>query len=146
VDHRDHSSVRVCAGTPPTVGGHRNEGLRDVFRTQTVIALIGSAALAAASAGSVGFAARAPVGSKVRPIPAATQTGFKAATVKARSIVWFRNVDGAPHNAIGRGINSGTPVVGVGARFKVRAPKTPGRYSYICGVHTNMRGLLTVVT
>ena len=143
--HRDHSSVRVGAGSLPTVGVIATKGLRGVFRTPTVIAFVGSAALAAASAGSVGLAARASLGSKVRPIPAATQTGFKAATVKARSIVWFRNVDGAPHNAIGRGINSGTPVVGVGARFKVRAPKTPDSYSYICGVHTNMRGLLTVV-
>jgi plastocyanin len=114
-----------------------------VTQRSLIFSILSATALLASVATSAQVAAR--LGSEARPIPAVTTTGFRAATVAVGSVVWFVNADGKPHNAIGRGINSGVPVTGIGTTFRAIAPRRPGRYSYICGVHTNMRGVLTVV-
>ena len=111
--------------------------------------LVVSAAIAASA---VGFAtAASPVGSKGNPVKATTSPskGFspKVVTVAPGSMVFFTNVDKAPHNAVHDPV-SGKPKFTSGAatkgNFALKAPTKTGRYSYICTVHPFMEGTLVV--
>jgi plastocyanin len=113
-------------------------------RNRLIVSLMASAAITGAVGVGTGLAA-GKVGTKGNPVKADIAKGFNTATVKASSIVFFTNVDGAPHNAVGTGVNSGAPVTGKGKRFKVKAPAKAGTYNYICQVHPNMKGKLIVV-
>jgi plastocyanin len=122
-----------------------------VARTRAVVCSLLAASMVTAAAG-IGVAAGAgAAGSKSNPIKAqATQTkGFNPGkvTVKAGSKVYFKNLDGAPHNAFAAkkgklpGFTSGTAT---SKNFTLTAPKVAGTYSYICQVHPFMKGTLVV--
>lgn len=113
-------------------------------RNRLIVSLMTSAAITGAVGVGTGMAA-GKVGSKGNPIKADLTKGFNTATVKVKSIVYFVNVDGTPHNALGKGVNSGAPVTGKGTPFKAKAPVKTGTYNYICQVHPNMKGKLIVV-
>jgi plastocyanin len=118
-------------------------------RTRAVVCSLLAASMVTAAAG-IGVAAGA-AGSKSNPIKAQTSAsngfGPKKVTVKAGSKVYFKNVDGAPHNAFATkkgklpGFTSGPAKTG---NFSLTAPKVTGTYSYICQVHPFMKGTLVV--
>ncbi len=110
----------------------------------TRIALIPCAlalGLAAGAAVAPFAALGAAPGSKASPVGVSTSPGFKPATVTAKpgAVVYFKNLDGAPHNAVATKKVKGKPVFTSGSAtsgsFKFTAPKTPGTYSFTCTVH-----------
>jgi plastocyanin len=80
-------------------------------------------------------------GSKASPVATSISPGFKPSTVTAKpgAVVYFKNVDGAPHNAVATKKAKGKPVFTSGSAtsgsFKFTAPKTPGTYTFTCTVH-----------
>lgn len=118
-------------------------------RSPLLCGVAASAVLAAAAAGLADGAA--PAGTVANPIRATTSTtkGFspRAVTVRPRSVVRFRNVDGARHSVV-QDVLSGRPAFTSGrptrGDFRITAPAKPGTYSYICKVHGFMRGTLIV--
>jgi plastocyanin len=104
----------------------------------------------ATAAAGVGVAAT-KAGTKAKPIgaQASSTRGFnpKAVTVKPGTKVYFKNLDGADHNAFAQkkgklpGFTSGTPTT---KNFTLKAPKVVGTYSYICQVHPFMKGTLII--
>lgn len=130
--------------------------MRRTLTFLTVAAL--SAALAAGAAGGSPAKDGAPTGAGPAVATAdATKTvaarirGFapRRIVVSGRTLVRFRNVDGALHNAVasrkiaGRSaFTSGAPRPGA---FSFRAPRRKGTYAYICEVHPlTMRGTVVV--
>jgi plastocyanin len=109
--------------------------------------------VAASLAGGLlaGAAFAAPVGSKANPVKAreAKVLGFKPnpLIVKPGALVWFRSVDGKPHNARSRKVVRGKPVFTSNVSpttFSIRAPKAVGSYPYFCIVHSIQKGVLIV--
>ena len=99
-------------------------------------------ALALAGAGLASVAALgATPGTKASPVGAATSSGFKPGLVTAKpgAVVYFKNLDGAPHNAVATKTAKGKPVFTSGSAtsgsFKFTAPKATGTYSFTCTVH-----------
>ena len=111
--------------------------------------LVVSAAVAASAAAIA--ASAAPAGSKANPVTATTSPGKgfgpARAVARPRARVYFKNLDKARHNAVEDAVGA-RPAFSSGAptskSFSLRAPSTPGRYSYICAVHGFMRGTLLV--
>jgi plastocyanin len=60
-------------------------------------------------------------------------------TAKPGAVVYFKNLDGEPHNAVATKKVKGKPAFTSGSatsgNFKFTAPKTPGTYSFTCTVH-----------
>ena len=131
---RDPWRLRPVDGTSTAVldsllafTGPDDEGASRWLQSRMVVSLMAATCLTASVGVGAGLAAKAKLGAKTNPIPANISTGFKAASVKAGSVVYFKNVDGAPHNAVGKGVNSGAPVTGKGTIFKATAPKKAGK-------------------
>ena len=59
--------------------------------------------------------------------------------------VTFRNVGDAPHTATFDDVKLDTGNLDTGGKAVLIAPTQPGSYSYFCGVHTKMRGVLVVL-
>ena len=118
------------------------------IRTTVCSLLVVSMATAAA-----GIAVAASPGTKSKPIgaKATTSNGFapKSVKVKPGATVYWKNLDGAPHNAVANKKVKGKPAFTSGSattgNFKAKAPKAPGKYAYICTVHPFMKGTLIVV-
>ena len=110
--------------------------------------LVAFAAVGLAAAPIAGLAAGAP-GTKAAPIKASVGGGFKpgAITVKPGATVYFKNLDGAPHNAVALKKAGGKPAFTSGSAtsgsFKFKAPRTAGTYSFECTVHL-FKGKLVV--
>lgn len=102
------------------------------------------------TAGGAALAASAP-GTSKRPVKATTDAahGFAPGVITTRpgAKVFFRSVDGAPHNAVAKrsgslpGFRSGAPSTGA---FTLVAPSKVGTYHFHCEVHPFMKGTLKV--
>lgn len=117
-------------------------------RVRRVPILLGAAALAfGATGGAIGAA---KVGTKANPVKsqANPSNGFtpKVITAKQNTFVYFVSTDKAPHNAVGKGFNSGTPSV---STYRAKTPKLKANEKsrtipYICTIHPFMKGVLKV--
>jgi plastocyanin len=102
--------------------------------------LVALAAVGLAAAPAAGLAAGAP-GTKGAPIKASVAGGFKPGTIRVKpgAIVYFKNLDGAPHNAVALKKVGGKPAFSSGSptsgSFKFKAPRTAGTYSFQCTTH-----------
>ena len=113
-----------------------------------------AAAVLAALAGVAGGST--PPGTKGNPIKAKATTtlGFAPAKVtvtntKTGKILYFRNVDKQPHNALATKKISGKPAFKSGSpttgNFTLKLkPGLKGTFAYICEVHPFMKGTLVV--
>ena len=108
-----------------------------------------SLALAATPSGSpqtsqgstaAGAAASAPATASVRI--ANFSFGPGAVTVRAGGRVTWTNADGDRHSVLLGGSES--PRLGSGATYS-RSFATPGRFTYVCGIHSSMTGSVTVL-
>jgi plastocyanin len=115
--------------------------------------MVGSllAASMATAAVGVGLASAGPKGAKADPVGAQAISPFMPSkiTVKPGQIVYFKNLDGAPHNAVSLtrvggkvAFTSGSPTTSGTFRFK--APMKKGTYKFHCQVHSVMTGTLVV--
>ena len=59
--------------------------------------------------------------------------------------ITFRNVGQAPHTATFDDVELDTGQLDTGGTATLVAPSAPGSYSYFCGIHTRMRGVLVVL-
>jgi plastocyanin len=98
-------------------------------------------ALAVGVAAAVALVALGAAGSKASPVGASLSSGFRPSTVTAKpgAVVYFKNLDGLPHNAVANKKVKGKPAFTSGSatsgNFKLIASKTPGTYTFRCTVH-----------
>ena len=65
------------------------------------------------------------------------------ATVKVGEKVTWKNEDSAKHDATGEGSDLKTPLIGQGETTDY-TPTKAGTIEYVCSIHPNMKGTLTV--
>lgn len=119
-------------------------------RTRAIVCSLMATSMLASVAG-VGLAASAK-GTKANPIGASASGPFQPGKVKVKAgaTVWFRNLDGAPHNAAATKLVNGKPAFRSGSlssgSFKLKIPANlkAGTYRYHCELHSNMVGTLVV--
>jgi plastocyanin len=114
--------------------------------------MVGSLLVASMATAAVGVGlAAGSKGTKANPIGAEATSPFMPSkiTVKPGQVVYFKNMDGAPHNAVSLtkigskvAFTSGSPTTS--GSFKFKAPMKKGTYKFHCQVHSVMTGTLVV--
>lgn len=108
-------------------------------RTAITLCTFALAVGVAAAAALVALGAAA--GGKSSPVGASLSAGFRPSTVTAKpgAVVYFKNLDGLPHNAVASKKVKGKPAFSSGSatsgNFKLIASKVPGTYTFTCTVH-----------
>jgi plastocyanin len=66
-------------------------------------------------------------------------------TVPAGTTLWWVNADREDHDVIARDLSFESPVIGPGASWS-HTFDTPGTFAYVCDLHANMEGTVTVTS
>lgn len=116
--------------------------------------LAGVLALSVALLGACGGSSAAPPAPTTPAAPAAAAAGtavlkvhdfaFDPLTVAPGTRITLVNSDSAPHNATATDGSFKSADATPGHDVSFTAPSKPGAYSFLCTVHPNMKGTLTV--